>query len=280
MVEAPLGTVLADALAGKPGPTPGYNPHPMSKPMVLYRSVSVPELIDIWRSGVITGGRNVFNPFDERGDVFFADTIDDRLIRQGEYVDRQVTFALKNHAITTRSEQIGVQMERQANRILAELDRDGIRYNRDNAEYLGLGLGHDRRKMRAAAFRGPRAAHGKYARLFRDLARLTRESGTLATEYDRMYQEAFAERLRWLGDLPFSSAILVTRPVTGGLIYAADRGWCGHGEREYGFAPGHLTFADVAEIIFIKACHEVDRCCPADLASRLGDVEGLGGVCW
>lgn len=241
--------------------------------MILYRSVSVPELVNICQSGVITGGGNCFNPLDDRADVFFADTIDDRLIRQGEYVDRQVTFSLKNHDVSRRSDQIAVQMERQANRILAELDRDGIRYSRDNAEYLGLGLGQDRRKMRAAAFRGPRTAHGKYARLFREMARLTRESGTWATEYDKLYQEAFAERLQWLGSLPFSSAILVTHPVSGGLIYAADGGWCGHGEREYGFAPGHVSFADVAEIIFIKACREADRCCPADLASRLGDVE-------
>ena len=73
-----------------------WRPVPMRGPKVLYRSVSVPELLDICRSGTIRGGMNRFNPADRRPLVFFADTLDDRLISQGEHIHRQAYYAAES----------------------------------------------------------------------------------------------------------------------------------------------------------------------------------------
>ena len=78
---------------------------------------------------------------------------------------------------------------------------------------------------------------------------------------DREHQAIMLERSR----AAFTSAILVTHPVSGGRLYEAASGLCGHGEREYGFDPGQLGSADVAEIVWIKDHVERGRSRPGDI---------------
>lgn len=274
LVDGPgLGSALANALAGTPEPAPGYDPRPMGEPRVLYRSISLPEFADIWRTGKVMGGGNLFNLFDPRPDVFFADEITDPLVRQGEYVDRQVTFALRGHQVSLRLERLHAQLDDQAELILREMDRDGISYDTECAEDFRMGF--ERCRLQRVAFRRGPAARRKYGKLFRVLRRLERDCDAADADYGREFAAAVAERVQWLSSLPFSSAILVTRPVSGGVVYSAEFGWSGLGEREYGFAPGHVTLADVAEIILIKFCQKVGRCRPGGLSARNGGFDHL-----
>lgn len=255
-------------------PDDHMKPRPMPEPRVLYRSVSLPELVDIWRKGVITGGGNLFNFMDQRPYVFFADEIDERLIRQGEYVDRQAHYALREHRINGEIERKLDRTEQIADVILAEMGHHGIAYDLDLTDNFRLGIEH--RCFRNAAFRSPKAVRLKFAALFRILRRLQRELIAAYGEYDRQHQLRWAEIEQHLARLPYSSAIIVTHPIGGGLLYSTEFGASGLGDREYGFRPGQVTIEDIAEVILIKARREVDRCFPRNLGRRLADLEDCG----
>ena len=62
------------------------------EPTTLYRSVSIQELEAIVEAGEIRGGRNLFNGFDPRPFVFFADQLNEQTIGQGERADRVADY--------------------------------------------------------------------------------------------------------------------------------------------------------------------------------------------
>lgn len=62
------------------------------EPITLYRSVSIQELEGIVASGEIRGGGNLFNEFDPRPFVFFADKLNEQTIGQGERADRVAEY--------------------------------------------------------------------------------------------------------------------------------------------------------------------------------------------
>jgi hypothetical protein len=262
---------LADALLQALTPPDLYVGQPMLEPVVLYRSVSLPELSDIARRGVVSGGGNTFNAFDPRPDVFFADKIDDLLVGHGEHVPRQVTFAMRGHVSSRRIDLVRDLITRRADFILAQLDDDRVAYDRYSSEDFRLGFLVS--KFRRLSFRTRRGNGQTYARHFRALRRLLRKQEALAADYDREWQLRHQAAVGRMRDLPYSSAILVTRPISGGCVYSTASGFCGHGEREYGFRQGQLTLADLAEIILIKDRREVGRIPVAglaDLPSSLG----------
>lgn len=62
------------------------------EPTTLYRSVSIQELEAIVEAGEIRGGGNLFNEFDPRPFVFFADQLNEQTIGQGERADRVAEY--------------------------------------------------------------------------------------------------------------------------------------------------------------------------------------------
>lgn len=263
---------LADALLQALTPPDLYEGQLMQEPMVLYRSVSLPELVDIARRGVVSGGGNTFNAFDPRPDVFFADKIDDLLIGHGEHVPRQVTFAMRGHVSSRRIDLVRELITRRADFILAQLDDDRVAYDRYSADDFRLGFLVS--KFRRLSFRTRRGNGQTYAQHFRALRRLLRKQEALAADYDREWHLRHRAAERHLRDLPYSSAILVTRPISGGCVYSTASGFCGHGEREYGFRLGQVTLADLAEIILIKDRREAGRI-PAAGVAGLGNTMNL-----
>lgn len=251
----------------QPDPNDNMKPRPMPQPRVLYRSVSLPELVDIWRSGVVAGGGNIFNFMDQRRYVFFADELDERLMRYGEFVDSQAHYDLRDHVVSRRSEQTLNRIEQIADVILAEMDHDRIPYDVALADEFRFGW--ERRRFRSAVFTCEGVDRPKYAALFRIFSRLQREFTALDGEYGRQHQLSCAEIERRLTRSPYSSAVIVTHPIAGGLLYSTEFGFSGHGEREYAFRPGQITVSDIFEIILIKAGREVERCSPPGLGRRL-----------
>lgn len=122
-----------------------WRPVPMRGPKVLYRSVSVPELLDICRSGTIRGGMNRFNPADRRPLVFFADTLDDRLISQGEHIHRQAYYAAESSQEHLLCEFLRQRIREHGTLILGHLHCDGVNYTEDQADGLPRGESYGRR---------------------------------------------------------------------------------------------------------------------------------------
>ena len=222
----------------------------MCEARVLYRSVSLPELADIGRTGRITGGGNRFNPVDTRRDVFFADRIDPLLIGHGEHVPRQVHFVLRDSRANRHAGLIFDRIEKRASLILDHLRLDGFTIDPDLAEDFIYGQSVGR--IRRLSFKAKRSRWLGYAEQFRAMRRLLRCQHSIESRYaelvERTHDAIKLERTRAC----FTSAILVTHPVTGGRLYEAAHGVCGHGEREYGFDPGQLGTNDLAEVIWIK----------------------------
>lgn len=235
-----------------------WRPVPMRGPKVLYRSVSVPELLDICRSGTIRGGMNRFNPADRRPLVFFADTLDDRLISQGEHIHRQAYYAAESSQEHLLCEFLRQRIREHGTLILGHLHCDGVNYTEDQADGLPRGESYGRLKR---ALRH----HEKYRPLFLQLAALKRAEWRAWEEHGRLIRKLEQSIERRNASLPITSAVLVTRPIGGGLLYTTKSG-CGLGEREYGLRPGQVRLQDIERIILFKDRRKVASIAEADIS--------------
>lgn len=176
----------------------------LEEPKVLYRSVSPQELKSFWSMGRISGGGNVFNEFDPRNYVFFADEVSDLLIWQGEDVERQAIHKLKQ-TYQKPIEELGHQIAELKQR---EEAGEQVKRQRQQLEkkFQGL-LDHYRREVRGA------------------------EAAMRSEQADK----------------PFTSAILQTKPITGGKIFTG--AWQG---AEYGFEPNEITHQDIDKIHLVR----------------------------
>lgn len=233
-----------------------------SEPLVLYRSVSIPELVSVLRTGRIWGGQNRFNMFDCRPLVFFGDSLTDWLIGQGEHTHRQAYFASQFHDVYRDAQLALRHMEELACNILRELDSDRISYDPEQAFMLEFG---NCGRLRHRALR-PAKTRRKYRALFGALKQLTRTNNRLGNAHAVLVQNLEAEIDGWKAAHPFTSAVLVTRPIAGGLVYSTP---AYQGGREYGFRPGQVTLGDIREIILIKDRRIVCRCASPGDAARL-----------
>jgi hypothetical protein len=229
-------------------PAPFYGrAEPMTEPRTLYRSVSLPELADILRTGRITGGGNRFNEADRRPLVLFADELDAYVIRQGEDTYRQAYRVADTAPLDAAEAEIRAHGEA----LLAELEIDGIWLDPEKALLFPFGEGYGR--ARHVALRRPNVRL-KYRALFKQLRRLKGAHARLQERLRHQIAHLQADMVAERQALPISSAVLVTRPVARGLQFVAE--WNGRvqglGGREYGFQPGELSVADIAQIILIK----------------------------
>lgn len=251
------GEELNEDFSFKPEEDP-FGPKLMDKPKVLFRSVSLLELKDIFERGEIIGGQNRFNDFEHRKWVFFGDQITEQLIGQGEEIERQAVHMLNNHRVHHEFRHIKQNIEYWANFIRNRLNRLGIEFGED--EMLGLQHQGEHRQyfMRLAAqMEGDRS---KYFQAIDEIQRLVEETYELGRVYrDALKNMANGIRLK-NADKKASSAILVTKPIDGGLHYSKEFGKSGFQTDEYGFHPGQVKASDIDKVIFVKDGVRVASC--------------------
>jgi hypothetical protein len=260
----------------RPDPSDWLKPRNMDETVVLYRSMSIAELADICSTGLIQGGGNRFNWFDARPYVFFGDELNDQLISQGEDLWRQARHTMSNHPLTKKREMLQSHAQRQARLIIREMDADGIRYARTYVEDFLAGYDYDVKKFKRAVLRSLGAGHRKYGVLFQALATLHAQQDQLNERLDETFELELKALETCTAAATYSSAVIVTRPVTGGLIYSTEFGGCGLGEREYCFLPGQLKFCDISDVILVKCGVVVEREYPKVVLQRLGSFAELG----
>lgn len=254
----------------EPDPEDSFHPQPMTEPRVLYRSVSIEELKDIWMRGEIVGGRNRFNGFDSRQYVFFADEISDMLVHQGEEIERQASHSLGGHEIHSRFRVLGTEITDQARLILHMMQGAGVKYD-PNYE-AGFLRGDHIYKMQDATQSVFGTTRANLRTAFQELHSLVEQRDRLYDEYRQLLRGEGKTIRDRLSPLPISSAILVTKPIMGGLHYSSDHGQTGFGDAEFGFAPGQVTSENISEVIFIKAGKEVGRCAYDDLGEQMAQM--------
>lgn len=227
-------------------------PTPMSEPKVLYRAVSIPEMIDIVKKGKIVGGLNKFNDFDRRRHVFFGDHVSKNLIYQGEEIERQVVGSLMNDPIHAQFERLNAELEALkekrndlARDLLDEINeerRNPMEWNDSNPPIDWIVRAGQIMKIKSPLYTMVKKISTLHDTLT-DLQKKYREK--YCSEFPRLKSEIQARR--------FTSAVIETYPITGGLHYSKQHGFSGMGnEDEYGFPSGAVTASDIHQIFWVK----------------------------
>jgi hypothetical protein len=234
-----------------------FSPRLMDEPKVLYRSVSLPELEDIFHRYAVVGGGNKFNDFEHRPWVFFADQITDQLIGQGEEIDRQASHMLRSHSVHYEYRRLSEQIQFWANFVKKRLNRLNIEF--DEEYWEGLYHGHNYHYF--MKFLGQiDNGRQKYADALDEIRRLDNERSELNGVY-RTAHKQMAQGLKLMqADRKATSAIIVTKPLKGGLHYSKEFGKSGFQTDEYGFHSGQVKAHDLDQVIFVQHGHRVASC--------------------
>lgn len=258
-----------------------FDPRPMREAKVLYRSVSLPELIDIAKTGKIVGRSNTFNGFDTRRWVFFGDTMTERLLWQGDEIERQASVAMQGSALDREFDKLNRQYE--------ELTRT---YGEMAMREIETKI----KKRLAAKMRAPtitdqdreRITRGDLPSVFYDLVGTTpalvanREKRRALNDRIEALRKTYREQHRALqvalkdkqASLPVSSVVLETKPLAGALHYSKSHGRSGMGEEdEYGFPSGRVTLNDVTKIHLVKNGTVIKAITPDQLRNLLDQLK-------
>lgn len=251
----------------EPAYTDKYNPVRMTEPKVLYRSVSYPELLDIVRKKKIMGGGNRFNQFDGREWVFFGDDMTSNLIYQGEELARQVEMQLMDIPLQKKYRRISTRLKEITTEINDLLDELMVDHNKDRVAAGKPEMKRNEDWDRYAERRSP-----ELRKLTTERIKLDAKQRELDQEYRAIFRSKYDDHRSYIDTLPFSSAVLETRPLAGGWHYSKSHngGDTGFDNDEYGFPRGAITLKDITRIHLIKNRKVIDIITPDQLRSKLG----------
>jgi hypothetical protein len=190
---------------------------PMQKEIILFRSVSPKELIDILDKSQVTGGLNRFNTFDHRREVFFGDAITEMLLGQGEEISRRAENMMQSHKIQEK-------------------------YRAAQDEFRTLTS--EAKEKYVHFYKYPTAVKKKIDTADKSIKKIT--SSFRAILMLEIKKEREINELR-----TFTSAVIETKPVGGGRHYSTKHngGSSGMGDDdEYGFESGVVKITDIAKI--------------------------------
>lgn len=257
-----------------------YGPRPMAGERVLYRSVSLPELSDVISRGAVSGRGNAFNEFDARPFAFFGDRVTDRLVFQGEDVERQAMTALQGEQVFLEFEHVLKQARSAAETFAAACEervRSGerLRPAMDFAEDLKLArVGSDLAISRLA--NGFFAPQPELKRLKARMDGFEERIAELRGRYARMSESWMEEERAARESYPFTSAILETQPISHGFHYSHEFGSSGMGDDdEFGFHPDSVSLDDVTRIHLVRDGRTFDAAGPDRFESLRDEVDGF-----
>jgi hypothetical protein len=219
---------------------------PMTEPTVLYRSISIPELVSIAFRGAVTGGKNSFAG-DHRTWVFFGDTLNDNLIGQGEDHSRYPSYALKDDPIHGEFRRVKNDIEElgtlAANVLRAAATKNGWR--KVTPELLDrLEWGNESTVRQCRQDYGFSDAALK--KIMDELLTAVLEKNELQNHYTNLHKDQQGKfndvRKQW----GYTSAVIITHPIEGGTIFQDEHS--NHDGDEYSFYPGEVTTSDIAAV--------------------------------
>lgn len=203
-----------------------WKPARHATPQPLYRSVSRNGLQDLIDKGAVHGKGNTFS--DARRHVFFAASMDASTIRQGEELERQAHVAL---ASSPEAMAVVAAMGRRD-----QLDAAVKQANKDPLP--------------------PGAARKAAIRAYSMLAADAWDAGQAVRDAETAYRQAsnawIVAKRAANKNVAFTSAVLETAPMAGGLHYSYAHGMSGMKADEYAFPHGHVTAGDVTRVHLVK----------------------------
>lgn len=191
----------------------GHEYTDMQEPTVLYRAMSPEEWDHIVATGSITGGGSKFNGDEARGDVFFADKLDDNLLQQGKDRSRRIGYQLRQEGTDAPL--------RQAREEEAKLEAE----------------------VKEKVGDAHRAAMQRLTNVRKIIERL---SESMEQAYTAKSKElAATDAMRG-----YSMVVIQTKPVTGGKVYQGKHS--NYAGTEYGFEPGQLRISDIENVTYVN----------------------------
>lgn len=234
-----------------PDPEDIYRPRPMSEPRMLFRSMALPELVEIMRTGKVVGGGNIFHDGEHRPYVFFGDELNEGLLGNGESLDRCAAVVLRDHETHAQLADARIQLRLRAKAMLHQLRRDGIKPDRH--DLWAFRSGGDKWPFIRSLSRCTPIHRAKYAALLRRYAEASRVQRRLQARHSALLRSTFSTLSRRAANQPYTSAVIVTYLVTGGLEYRNEFGvTLNGGQPEYGFLPGQITTDEIMEVLLVK----------------------------
>jgi len=256
-----------------------HHPKPMQEERVLYRSVSLPELVDVISRGAVSGAGNRFNEFDSRPFAFFCDRVTDRLMFQGEDIERQAMTALSGEQVFVEFEHACRQALDVSSAFADECERlreAGLRTRAhlDAAREIKLARSGSDLAM-------SRLANGFYSRQ-PGLERLKDKADGIEAQISELRLRYQAMAAAWLDEErlarerhPFTSAIIETRPISHGFHYSLAFGSSGMGDDdEFGFHRDSVRLDDVVRVHCVaggRVLRTVKAAGLDDLKEEVGD---------
>lgn len=192
----------------------------LTTPTPLFRSVSMPEIDDIFRTGAIIGRLNVWHPADKRRVVLFGDN--------GRIVSSQ-----------------GEQVERLA--------------------ILRLGQDHPLQRALAEARQALEGITSRHP----DCDRLRRAERAAEVKRDEALKPLIQEEERRRASLPWTSAVVETRPMTGATVWPPGHKENWMGCAEYGMPSGAVLLSDLVHITLLHNRKPVASGAPDEIQALL-----------
>jgi hypothetical protein len=241
-------------------------PIPLNAPKVMYRSVSLPELKDILKTGAVTGKGSTFNETETRRWVFFGDQISKNLIWQGEDHQRYAQMSMDGHAIHAKHAEVAKQLKEIRQSFVEHCKRFVAQWNKRYAasgrpmtisdeDYQGALWGRHSSVVKLMDI-------CRYDPNVRDARETMRDLEDAERDLNRKYRDLIGKKYQSIKPKidaqMYSSAIIETKPLTGGLHYSDDHGESYFGSDEDGkldeftFPPGKVTVADIVRIHWVK----------------------------
>lgn len=230
------------------------------------------------------GGGNRFNDFDSRRHVFFGDTLDGKLIGQGEEIERQASHALLDHPLHDQFDELALRLKDVRERAIAASKTEIARSNNLRAEQHLTPISLDPDMIEHFLNGSSNAAseliwmvrkNSEAERLINQAIELSERENLLQKRYYNTHQAKIKQLSSARKKLLFTSAVLVTNPISGGLHYSIKHGKSGFSTDEYGFARGQVDLADIAQVIFIKGGKQIKKMTVAAAADTVDQLDAL-----
>lgn len=225
----------------------------MKEPKVLYKALSISELVDLYEHGTMRGRPDAINDFDDRPFLMFGDKISPQMIAMGDSLERQAEIALREFDTHAKYMEAWKAREYQASRFITAVQKmiDSEKSAREKAGLAPRVLDESaiHQFMRGNTLQGAMILQ-RLPMTEANPIRILNEIATIDSRLIDISQEYLAAEEMWIDaersareQYPYTSIIAQFAPLDHGYRYSKETGGVSElGDLdEYGFYPNSVA---------------------------------------
>jgi hypothetical protein len=200
----------------------------------------------------------------------------EQLSAQGEEVEREAVHSLSGHDLHREFKRLTDDIEEQGMMLLSQMKRLNVPYDEDYEDLFSRGEHvDDMNRAIKNTFSLNAADRGLLRKAVDELFDLHRQRYALRDQYRAELKDRHHALSATRKELRATSAVIVTKPISGGLVYSSEWGTSGFATPEYGFHPGQVTTDDIEKVIFIKDGKRVGTVMPSNALAVVRKILGI-----